>query len=99
MLKLQIVNINDYEYELKDGENNSYKVNLEFYDLDKKLSVNDYIFISEKLLNKNYKEYDTFYRFGKLNSKYGRDLNYENDTDIIGLKMGKDLMYMQRYYG
>ena len=98
MKKMKIVNINGYEYELKN-ENNSYKIGLEFYDLDEKIGINDHIFMSEKLLDKNYEEYDTFYRFGKLNGEYGRKLTTENTVDVIGLQIKEKIIYLQRYYG
>lgn len=99
MIKLQIKNMNNYEYELIDDGNNTYKIRLEFYDLGKAININDYIFMSEKLLDPNYEEYSNFYRFGKLNSEYGRKINSEDNIDIIGIKKDDDLIYLQRYYG
>ena len=100
MKNLKILNINNYKYELEDEEHNIYKLNIEFYDLEKEIKVNDYICMAEELLNKNYTEYSNFYRFGKLNSPYGRKITeIQNSIDIIGLKQSNNLIHLQRYYG
>jgi len=100
MIKLQIVSINNYEYELRDNKNNTYKLSIEFYDLNQSPRINDHIFMSKELLDKNYVEYDNFYRFGKINSEYGRELNPNQDNiDVIGIKVGEEIIYLQRYYG
>ena len=96
MKELQITKINNYEYELKDEKNKIIKMNIEFYDLKEPLKINDKISISKELLDKNYPEYDTFYRFGKLDSIYGRK---NSNIDIIEIKTEKELIYLQRYYG
>lgn len=99
MKKLQISKIKGYEYELKDSENNTYEIMMEFYDLNKELKINDYIYMAEELLNPNYKEYNNFYRFGKLNSIYGRKIKSAEDIDIIVVQINEELIHFQRYYG
>lgn len=99
MKKLEIIEINNYEYHLKDDNNKTYIINIEFQDIDIKPNINDYIYISEELLDKHYKEYSNFYTFGSLNSSYGRQTEEDNDVDIIAISINDKKTYMKRLYG
>ena len=44
MVKLKIININDYEYSLKDEEEHNYIINMEFFDVDENPRIGDYIY-------------------------------------------------------
>lgn len=99
MKKLEIIEINDYEYHLKDDNNKIYIINIEFQDIDIKPNINDYIYISEKLLDKNYKEYSKSYTFGNIDSIYGRKIEEDNDVDIIAISINNKKTYMKRLYG
>lgn len=46
MIKLKIINIDGYIYNLKDTKENNYTLNLEFFDIDKKPQIGDYIYMS-----------------------------------------------------
>ena len=48
MKKLIITKKDNYEYILKDIENNEYQFNIEFYNIEKNPKVGDYLYISEK---------------------------------------------------
>ena len=96
MNKLIIENIDGYNYILKDTNNKSYNINIEFYDIDVLPKVGDIIYINNKLLNKIN---NNVVSFGKLDGIYGRKITDENDEDIIGLSIQDKIIYLKRYYG
>ena len=79
MNKLIIENIDGYNYILKDTNNKSYNINIEFYDIDVLPKVGDIIYINNKLLNKIN---NNVVSFGKLDGIYGRKITDENDEDM-----------------
>ena len=93
MKKLVIKSINNYEYFLEDEFGNDYNIIIELYDLKELPKVNDYIYISEKLLR------EKMISLGPLGSKYGKKINNENDSDIAMLLINNKKVYLQRYYG
>ena len=96
MIKLNIVDFKDYEYTLEDSNKKTYILNLEFYDLEASLNINDTIYISEKLLNKK----ERFYAFGRIGDESGKKNIDENSEELIGIKIkDNDIIYLQRYYG
>ena len=96
MIKLIIENIDGYNYILKDSNNKSYNINIEFYDIDVLPKVGDIIYINNKLLNKIN---NNVVSFGKLDGIYGRTITDENDEDIISLSIQDKIIYLKRYYG
>ena len=96
MIKLIIENIDGYNYILKDSNNKSYNINIEFYDIDVLPKVGDIIYINNKLLNKIN---NNVVSFGKLDGIYGRTITDENDEDVIGLSIQDKIIYLKRYYG
>ena len=96
MIKLIIENIDGYNYILKDTNNKSYNINIEFYDIDVLPKVGDIIYINNKLLNKIN---NNIVSFGKLDGIYGRKITDENDEDIISLSIQDKIIYLKRYYG
>lgn len=95
MIKLKIEKIDGFNYYLKDENNKSYKLNIEFYDLIEKPMVNDELYIHEKLLQ----EPPTMFSFGSLSGKYGREIESPDDPDLLILSMGNEKKYLKRYYG
>ena len=93
MKKLEIKNINNYEYSLKDEFGNDYNITIEFHSLNELPSINDCIYISNKLLR------EKMISLGPIGSKYGRNIINENDTDIVVLIKNNEKIYLQRYYG
>lgn len=59
MVKLKIINIDGDIYNLKDTKENNYTLNLEFFDIDKKPQIGDYIYMSAELLNPRYEGFST----------------------------------------
>lgn len=94
MKKLIIKEINGYEYILKDDGNKEYNLNLEFYELDENLKKGDYIYLNEKLL---YNE--RVYSFGPIKKEVNENIENITDAEIIGVKKGANIIYLQRYYG
>lgn len=45
MVKLRIVDIDNYKYYLEDEYKNNYTINLDFFDLKEKLKIGNYIYI------------------------------------------------------
>ena len=99
MVKLKIINISNYDYELEDMKENKYTLNLEFLDIEEKPKVGDYISISEELLNPRYEEYSTNYTFGNLDSEFGREKLLPIDIDVIKLEMDSKEILLKRLYG
>ncbi len=99
MKKLEVVGVDKYNYLLKDNSQKEYNIELEFYDIKILPNIGSYIYMSENLLNKNYKEYSTSYCFGPLGQPYGRNIEDEEDNDILLLEIDNKKIYLQRYYG
>ena len=59
MVKLRIVDIDNYKYYLEDEYKNNYTINLEFFDLKEKLKIGNYIYMNKELLNSKYEGYST----------------------------------------
>ena len=99
MKKLKIINKDNYLYTLEDKEKNKYELNIEFQDIDTIPNIDDHIYISEKLLNNNYNEDNNIYTFGKLDSKYGKTIETENNPDVIRIDTKGQSIYLKRLYG
>lgn len=97
MKKLQVLSINDGFYKLEDENGKLYSFHFEFQGI-KDINLIEYIYISEELLNNSYEEYSDFYTFGTLDSEYGRNIK-ENETDVIGVLINGDVIYLKRLYG
>jgi len=95
MIKLKIEKIDGYNYYLKDMDNNSYMLNIEFYNLIEKPTVNDELYIHEKLLQ----ETTTMFSFGPLLGKYGKEIKSPDDSDLLILTTRNQKTYLKRYYG
>lgn len=95
MKKLIITKKDNYEYILKDIENNEYHFNIEFYNIEKNPEVGDYLYISENILQEN----NTFLNFDILESEYGRKIESANDDDIVALIVSGEKIYLKRVYG
>lgn len=97
--KLVIVNIEGYKYTLKDKNEHNYVINLEFFDIQKKPLIGNYIYIGKELLDKNYDGYSTSYTFGSLENKYGKKIISLKDIDIIKIVLEENSIYLKRLYG
>ena len=98
MIKLEIINKDDYIYNLKDEKDNKYDLNLEFLDIAESPKVGDYIYISAQLLNPRYAGYSTSYTFGGLDNKYGREHLSPKDIDVIKVEIDKKEIFLKRLY-
>jgi hypothetical protein len=95
MNKLTILEINNnYAYILKDEKNNKYSLNLEFMNLEKEISVNDLIYMSDELIKEAIP-----CTFGPLGAIYGKKIESEMDKNIVILEINNEKIYLQRYYG
>ncbi len=99
MVKLKIINISNYDYELEDMKDNKYTLNLEFLDIEEKPEVGDYISISAELLNPRYAGYSSNYTFGSLDNEYGRKNISPIDIDTIKLEKDSKEILLKRLYG
>ena len=99
MVLLKIESINKNLYKLKNENEIIYEFSLKFLDIDIVPNVNDSICINEKLLNKNYDGYSSFYTFGGLESVYGKANISLDDIDVIKLCSGGKTFYLKRLYG
>ena len=48
--KMVIKKIDHYDYLLQDGKKKNYMINIQFYDINTIIEVNDILYIDEKLL-------------------------------------------------
>lgn len=99
MVKLKIMNIDKYTYNLKDAKENNYTLNLEFFDIEEKPKVGDSIYIHAELLNPRYEGFNTSYTFGSLEDKYGKDNIDLTDVDVIKVVTNNLETYLKRLYG
>lgn len=99
MVKLKIMNIDKYTYNLKDAKENNYTLNLEFFDVEENPKIGDYIYISAELLNPKYEGFSTSYAFGSLENKYGKDNINLTDIDVIKVVTNNLEIYLKRLYG
>ena len=93
MIKLKIIDIKDYDYVLEDNNNKTYNLNIEFYGIKENPKVDDYIYISKKLLREK-----NLYSFGPFNSIYVKLVNLTED-ELIKVVTPKEEFYLKRYYG
>ena len=99
MVRLIIKNKEKNKYLLKDENNNSYILNLQFFDIEKEPKRNDYINISAELLNKQYREYTEYLSFGSLKNFCGREKISLNDIYVIKIEIEGKAIYLKRLYG
>lgn len=99
MIRLEIVNKNNYEYNLKDNSGNNYILNLDFFNIKEKPKIRDYIYMCAELLNPEYDGYNTSYTFGSLENKYGKESIAIDDVDVIKVVIDKKEIYLKRLYG
>lgn len=86
MKLLTIINIDNYNYTLKDEYNNIYNLNIEIY--DNELKVNDLIHISDRLIKEN-----TLLSFGPIKKEIS------NKEDLLVVFRNNKKYYLERYYG
>ena len=99
MKRLKIQNKKIYEYILKDENGKIYNCNFDFWDIEYKPQIGDYIYINEELLNPNYEGFSTCYTFGSLDNKYGKHNILKNDVDVIKIVANDLEVYLKRLYG
>lgn len=99
LIKLTIESINGFQYVLVDENDNEYKFNIEFLDLEKPLQFKNDIYINAELLNPKYEGYSTSYTFGGLESVYGRSNLALDDIDVIKVVTDEKEIYLKRLYG
>ena len=98
MIKLKIVDKNNFEYVLKDMKEKVYNLNMEFLDIEDKIDIGNYIFFSEELLDPKYEGYSTSYVFGDLNNKYGKTNIELTDVDVIKVMTNDKYIYLKSIF-
>lgn len=99
MVKLKIINKDNYLYKLIDDRENNYEISLEFFDIESSPEIGDYISISAELLNPRYAGYSTLYTFGNLDNPCGKRNLDINDIDIIKVIIDNKEITLKRLYG
>ena len=100
MIELTIKSIrNKYTYTLKDNKDNIYEFNLDFFGIDEFPKENDKISISAELLNPRYSGYSSFYTFGSLKDKSGKEQSLLNEIDKIKVFINNKEILLKRLYG
>jgi len=88
MKKLIIKSINNYNYTLVDKNNKEYIINIEFYGLKDKPSINDIIYMNEDIIKDNVLNFESI----KENKKI-------NPQEIVVLEHETNRIYLRRIYG
>ena len=99
MVKLKIKNIDDGLLTLVDDSNFELNIDIEFRDIQEQPKIGDYIYISAQLLNPQYPGYSTFYAFGSLDNKYGKEIDVNMEKDIIIYETADKRIFLKRLYG
>lgn len=84
IIKLKVVDINNYNYTFEKINGEKITMDIEIFG-DFKIQVNDYVYIFEDTTKEN-----ITIRFGTI---------YTNKIEIIKIVRGKEIYYLQRYYG
>ena len=85
MIKVRVIEVNDFDYVLEDNNKKRYNINIEFYDTT--VNVGDIIYIDEKVLKET-----NLYAYGPL-------LEEARAEDLIKIVKDNKDIYLQRYYG
>ncbi len=99
MVKLKIINKDNYLYKLVDDRENNYEFSFEFFDIESSPEIGDYISISAELLNPSYAGYSTLYTFGSLDNPCGKSNIDSNDIDVIKVITENKEIVLKRLYG
>lgn len=94
----KIIKIDGNQYTFINKNKKTFTWLFEFFDLPRAVAVNDYILLPEYLLHKSYDEYDNFYRFGNLESQYGRDIKASGAV-IVEIRQDEIVTKLKRIYG
>ena len=97
LIQLQVQYIDDNTYQLLDKDNNTYIFKIYFDNINCTDIKN--IYMNSKLLDPDYYEYSTTYRFGPIGKKYGRVLTNKTIQDLIMIENDINKICLQRYYG
>ena len=93
MKNLVIKKIDHYDYLLQDGKKKNYMINIQFYDINTIIEVNDILYIDEKLLK------EKMLNIGLFNDPCGRNIETSEDKDIVILQTKQNRFYLKRIYG
>ncbi len=99
MEKLIAIKKDGMNYTLKMQDGNKIELALEFF-CEEKFEENDALFLNANLINQNSNKYSPFYTFGKIDSKFGKNISSQDDKDFAKLEKqnGKTIM-LKRIYG
>lgn len=90
MEKLKIIKKDKYDYTLEGNNGKIYTLNIEFYGLEEDPKINDYIYMSDKILKEK-----NLFSFGIINNN---NINIKEE-DLIKIVSDNKEYYLQRYYG
>lgn len=93
MKKLVIKDIDHYNYTLQDDRENNHIINIEFYNLNTTIAIDDILYMDESLLKEN------MLSIGLLNDLCGKDIKNSENKDIIVLQTKGKRFYLKRIYG
>ena len=94
MIKCEIEKVEDYNYTIRDLDNEMHILNMDFYGLLKKPSIGDYLYIKEELLNSQIPLY--FEVMPSLNKEAFLRLN---EKEFLLLVIENQEYYLKRVYG
>ena len=90
MIKVKIIDKNDYQYSLLDNSGKLYSMNIGFINVSNIPKVGDYLCLTKEML-----EEVNVYTFGPLSN----NVSDINSKDIIKVFSGADEFFLRRYYG
>jgi len=102
MNRYNVIKADNYNYTLKDEVGDIFNISLQFYDVTPP-QKGEYIWFSEKLLDKKANEGLVHFSFGKLTEKYGRKITQQNIKDnideILLIERDNKKLCLKRFYG
>ena len=99
MKKLEIIGIDNYQYTFKDSDNKIYSSIMNFYDIEEKPQIGDFLYLNEELLKNSNKNYSDYYCFGSLDDPTGREITDENSPDLVVVQSKEKSLKLKRLYG
>lgn len=103
MKKYKINEINSNEYMLEDMQKQKHNICFNFFDIDEFPQKGEYIYFSEKLLDKVISEEVKVFNFGGISEIYGKDIKKggvdENLEELLILEKNNKRTYLKRFYG
>lgn len=93
MKELLVINKDNNRYILMDKESNKYDLTIYIEDEKYQIDTGDILTINIDMIDTR------VLTFGNINSKYGRDINETNYSEVVTFNKNGNKTYLKRIYG